>query len=236
MSEPMTSLLADRPNDRGLASDKDLLGALGMTETEAAAALGRSRQSLYQAALSDRTDYFKKSDLVALLFAARSRDPALDFEPVYDYLQRSRARDPNLVRDLKAMTTAEGDEATLARYGELWIVLPDLAYLQEAHPEATAMMVRLAGRPGARTRFYCATDQDADLLRQTLPADAASAPQIQVEPWMSAFPYGVIADPKRSADYYVFAGGRFLKHDWYGGQKLAMLLENFPKGQLVGTI
>lgn len=222
MSEPATSeRLASGPREAAIMNEKELLTALGMTESDAASALGRSRQSLYQAGLGDRRDYFKKNDLVALLFAARARAPALDLSEVYDYLGRTRSA--ALVAELRSVSGAEGTEATLSRYHEVWAILPDLVYLRQSHPEAMALLLSLAGRPGGATRFLTANDQDAQLLRRLLPS--STDVRVDVDTWMSAFPYSVIGEPSREADYFVFAGGRFLKHDWYGGPKLALLID-----------
>lgn len=208
---------------RQLASDQDLLEALGLSPSRAAAAVGRTRQALHQAALASRTDYFRRNDLLALLLAAPRRANAGDLDAVWAYLERTRSADPSLLRDLKALPMRPGDEATLQGYKELWFVLPDLAYLEASLPMSVAQMVRLATRAG-KARLFCASAADAASLRTLLPPGRRVGATC-VQPWIAGLPYGVIGDPRQAAHYYVLADGRFVRPDGPVGAGLVDLLE-----------
>lgn len=224
----MPATAASAPPTSAIGSDKELLDALGLSEVEAATALGRSRQSLYQAGLTQRQDYFKRSDLISLVFEAQVRSNSINLSDVYDYIGQTRPSDLDVIRTLSA---SDAQEPRLREYGELWIVIPDLAYLTQSHPEAKSMFVRLASESGVNVRFFVSNEPDRALLISDL--NQAHRTTVAVEPWMGAIPYLIIGDPEGAADCYVFAGGRFLRHDWYGGPKLALLLRSLLQAGLI---
>jgi len=219
-----------------ITSDKQLISWLKMTEADAARALGRSKQSLYQARLEEKQNYFKKGDLAALIFSALSRDSTLDLDPIFSYLDRTRK--PGEVADLRALGASDADEHVLAQVGELWFVLPDYTHFLQRHSEALAFLLRLAARPSGRTRIFCATEQDKALienavLRASNDPDIADRVHVDPEPWMSAFQPTLVADPHRVAECYIFLRGRFMRNDWFGGPKLALFLEKLTQSDLV---
>lgn len=211
-----------------LGSDKDFLTALQMTEPEAAIVLGRSRQSLYQARISERSDYFKRNDIISLVFSARSKRSSLDVGRIYEYIHRTRGDD--VLSDIRSVGAHDAEEPQLLAYRQVWIVVPDLVYLEREFPDAMSMTLRLARRDGGFTRIFTSNGQEAELLKSSLNSNRV---ELVVEAWMSGIPFTIIGDPHGKADCYIFSNGRFIRHEWYGGPKLAMLLESLAGSGLV---
>jgi hypothetical protein len=216
-----------RPNgapSEGVHSDKAFLEALDLSESEAANVLGRSRQSLSQARLASRTNYFRKADIASLVFQSRAKRPGLDLTAALNYVSESRGAD--MLEGLQTVGHSVVDEARLSGYKELWVVIPDLSYFNRSHPEVVAMLVRLGARADIITRFFASSSLDKALLSGLLEAGSAQKSSVEFETWMGAIPYLIIGDPHGVADSYLFAGGRYMQNDWYGGPKLALLIQS----------
>lgn len=215
--------LATHPSSGGPLSDKALLDALSLSESEAATILGRTRQSLYQAGLSTRSNYFKVNDLRSLVFEARGRNKDLNMEPILAYVEQSRGRD--VAEAIRAVGAHEADTVDMSSYSEIWVVLPDVAWLNRSHPDSLKRVIELGALPGVRTHYFTASSMDEKLLVNELGKVGILAPEVTAQDWMGAIPPLFIGNPQQKADIYLFSNGRFTSNDWYGGSKLVMLIQ-----------
>ncbi len=210
-------------------SDKEMLETLRLSEHEASKAIGRSRQSLNQAKLSLRNDYFKKGDITTLVFEAVSKTPDIDLTTVYEYVAATRGL--NVMEDIQRLNISDSQEDALLNYEEIWIVIPDFIYLSRMNPEVVGLFKKIVSKLGEKTTFFVSSYQDKSLLLSSLGEN--DNVNTQVETWMGAIPYLLIGNPHSIADSYLFSKGRYIRHDWYGGPKLALLIDSLAKNDLV---
>lgn len=204
-------------------TDKDLLDALGMSESEAARVLGRSRQSLYQAKLSERDNYFKKEEVRDLAFAAKSANPDLDLGQVIEFAAQSRS--PDLAEMLAQIDTLSPEAEAFLNYKELWVVLPDVGWIYNSYPHVMETLIKLAGRPAPLIRFFTSAPLDKSTLEYLLESHHSHASDITCASWMGAIPPVIIGNPLEKADTFILTNGRFMPNDWYGGRNLAVLIQ-----------
>jgi len=215
-----------------LNSDKDLLTALGLSENQAADAIGRSRQSLYQADLETRQNYFKKSDIVSLVLEARTRDRTIDLAPVEDYL--ASTRDGDQLPDLHALMTPEIDDKTLRKYNDLWIIIPDFSRLMRKYPKLVERLMRLClcgPDEGCGTvTVYTPSETEKQLVEGELEQLRAKTnyyvrAHVAAEDWIAAIPFLILGNPLREADSFIMSEGRYLPQEWVGAAKLVLLIK-----------
>ena len=223
-----------------LKSEDDLLQALGLSEAEAADAIGRTRQSLYQADLATKRKYFKKADLMSLVMEAQKRSPQLDLGPIDRYLSETRPADQR--PDLQALTvSARGpgaapvDEAALRKYDDLLILIPDFGHMTRNYRDTVDMLMRLGlgkGENGRRVRIYTAGTPNRTRIENWLNDVAAADPdgrkvvaQVEAGDWIAAIPFMILGDPQGDADCFIMTEGRYLPNEWEGAATLVLLIE-----------
>jgi hypothetical protein len=212
-------------------TDKDFLDLLGMSENEAANILGKSRQSLYQAGLAKRDDYFRRADIKDLVFTARGRNPQLDLPAVVAYVAASR--DANLADEIQRLSNQEAKEATLLNYDELWIVIPDLGWMEASYSDNLKKLLELGKKKSQYKVSYltsCVADRmelEQALKQQGIQQNVVSAT------WIGAIPPLIIGNPTTfGTKTYVFASGSFAPNDWYGGSRLVALIRSMVNDNL----
>lgn len=125
-----------------IANDKDLLNALGMTASAAATLLGRSRQALSTGLASNRP-YFRTTDIMALVAAARQRE-TLDREGlVFEYVQGSRSPADPALGLLKDVLFDRPVEPDLADAQAIVIVVAGFAELLSRFGDAVRELEKL---------------------------------------------------------------------------------------------
>ncbi|HVZ30715.1 MAG TPA: hypothetical protein VG839_10005 [Asticcacaulis sp.] len=212
-------------------TDKDLLDLLELSESEAAKILGKSRQSLYQAGLAGRSDYFRKSDIKSLVFEARARAPKLDLSPVADYV--AETRDSRLANEIRVDGQLINTK-TLLNCRELLIVIPEIGWMTKYHPDSMDMLLSL-GQQVAHVTYYTSSEPDKIALQGALAVKNVNQ-TVECATWIGAIPPLIIGNPTGSADIYVFASGHFAPNDWYGGGKLAVLIKALANGSLMPAV
>lgn len=127
-----------------IGSDRELLGALGLSETQAADILDRTRQAVNAAfvAKRDRRGYFKPSDIILLRMAARAAGHDFDDQAVIGYVREvHKSAAAERVRSAFGMLAARPDLSTAE---EAWVILPDFARLRSTSPDHAATIKGLA--------------------------------------------------------------------------------------------
>ncbi|RYG88305.1 MAG: hypothetical protein EON59_04875 [Alphaproteobacteria bacterium] len=118
-----------------IGSDRELLAALGLTETQAADILDRTRQAVNAAFVADRDrrGYFKPSHIILLRMAARAAGHDFDDQAVIAYVRAvHKAAAAERVRSAFGMLATRPD---LSAAAEAWVILPDFARLRTMSPD-----------------------------------------------------------------------------------------------------
>lgn len=128
-------------------NDRDLLSALGLSDAQAAAFLGKSRQALNNMLGSRRSgeapnDYFKASDVLVLLIAARRKGHDFDESEVRRYVEIRPKRGDSDALDMvlselgprhDALDHLPGAEAVV-------MIVPDYDDLLQRNPKTAARL------------------------------------------------------------------------------------------------
>jgi len=150
-----------------IASDRELLARLGLTEAQAADFLDRSRQAV-NAALSaesgGRKRYFRAADVLVLRLAARQLGTHVDDEAILDYVRHHHG-----ARAAERVRTAFGALATPPDFSgakELWVVVPDVIALRQESPEHAEFLKQLpVAHPGVGVRYFSTSSIQENVLR-----------------------------------------------------------------------
>ena len=233
-----------------LKSEEDLLAALGLSEAEAADAIGRTRQSLYQADLAAKQKYFKKADILSLVMEAQKRNPQLDLGPVERYL--AETRNANERPDLQAVA-AKGaaavpaiDEAGLRKYRDLWILIPDFGHMTRNYRDTVDMLMRLGldapnATPARHVRIYTAGKPNTTRIQNWLddvrardPHHPVQVASVEAGDWIAAFPFMILGNPQVEADSFIMTEGQYLPNEWDGAPTLVLLIEKLAAESRTG--
>ena len=206
-----------------LDSDKDLLDSLGLSDSDAARVLGRTRQSIYQARIATRIDYFKSEDIRALVYYIKGVHPDIELGAVIDYVARTRSAEA--ADEIAHINEVDAKTETLREYRELWIVLPDPAWMNQTYPDLVDWLIGLGTGSNQLVRYFVSAVFDRASLVAELERRGARAAYVWSEAWMGAIPPIILGDPMGKGDTFLLSGGRFSKNDWYGGRNLAMLIQ-----------
>lgn len=139
-----------------IANDRELLEALGMTDAQAAMYLGKSRQALNNKLKSKRrgdapNDYFKASDLLILVIAARRLGNAFDVGQLRRYVKETRAPAASAgAGDAYAMLIQELDgnddiEREIRDASTVVLIIPEFDQLSKGNPTGASRLTALAG-------------------------------------------------------------------------------------------
>lgn len=136
----------DAASNQPLANDRDLLDALKMSDSDAAMFLGKSRQALNTqlgpkkgARRKAPANYFKLSDIVIMVSAARQLGREFNVPAVKDYVERTRkpagedGKGP--YKMLLGLLEGEQEKFELHGAGALVFVLPSFAELRARHAD-----------------------------------------------------------------------------------------------------
>lgn len=205
-----------------ISSDKDLLQALGFSQSEAAKILGRSRTALSQAGLLKRRDYFKAEDIQSLIRAALIRSPKLDLLHVYNYVLITRGS--SVLVDMAPKEICESNVGCFKEYKVLWFVVPDVLHLIRRTPQVLEFFNSLLLVERTDICFFIGQDGFEILVPSIFPNIPASV--IQESAFFRAIPAMVIGDPDDVADCYLFTKEMFVQQlrSPQNGNRLVSLL------------
>lgn len=146
----------DRPVvENPIRDDRQLLDELNLTDAEAASFLGKSRQALNGQLGSKRSreksgpfDYFKVSDIVILVSAARQVGRVFDVARISEYVFRTRPRrgdEPGVPFELlDNLLFGETSAIDVAQADTVVFMLPAFADLCAHRPDARDALVKIA--------------------------------------------------------------------------------------------
>lgn len=204
-----------------IRNERDLIDELNLTPTEAAAVLGKTRQSLNQANLNERDNYFKKGELFSLIMHSKSQNAEVDLSHVFEYLNASRGSSET--EELRSTNfTQPVDQNAIMECDDLWVIIPDYLYLRAHHAEVYEFLIGLGRRNGVKPIFFVSNQQERTILEK---ACNVNDTRIKVVPKINALPYMIIAKPRSIADCFILLGSTYVKHNWAGGLKLANLVD-----------
>jgi hypothetical protein len=139
-------------HDGVITNDREFLAALDMTDAQAAMYLGKSRQALNNKLKSKRRsdapdDYFKASDLLILVIAARRLGKEFDVREVRRYVERTRsAADGDayamLIQELEGNDDIERE---VMGASTVVLIIPEYDQLSKADPSGADQLTALAG-------------------------------------------------------------------------------------------
>lgn len=175
----------DGAND--IEDDRALLNELGLTDSQAALFLGKSRQALNGqlgpkkgAGQPGTLDYFKLSDILMLVSAARQTGRAFSAERVEDYVRRTRAprgEESHIPFEL-LMGVLLGEPPTLDIEGADTVVfmLPAFADLRSQLEKAARELMKVARQlqdatPQPKVFILASTSMQAKMAGQWLGLD-----------------------------------------------------------------
>lgn len=117
-----------------IQTDRELLGALSLSETQAADALDRTRQAVNAALRGDanRKKYFRPADILVLRLAAQGAGKIVDDEAVMDYVRRTHGQSAaDRVRSGFGLFSGRLD---LSIHKEVWVIVPDFTHVRSTAP------------------------------------------------------------------------------------------------------
>lgn len=197
-----------------IQTDSELLSRVGLSFTEAAQFLYRSRQAVCQA-LGRNDQYFKPCDWLTLRLAAdaKARDPAAaatHLDLISEYVSRHWGD-----AAAEQVRTGYGQmQATLdpSAYEELWVLVPDVGYLTANLPDQAAFLRALprlapdativyAFSSGFERRAYLTKVESGGIERGQI---------IYIDDAMIAAQFTMlIGDPKGAPDFWVLSQSGF---------------------------
>lgn len=199
---------------RMITTDKAALEALGLNEGDAAAILGRRRQSV-NAALgkgSQRDDYFSVAEMLALCLAAKGRGHKVDDSVLAGYLRKHRSE-----KDAQDFLTGFGafGPPDVSEFDELWVVIPDFVRVRTETPERVEDYRAFANDNGlGRVVFLCGSPIHRDALRSFLglPEHAGADDRVIVisDSMISAQMSMLIGNPKGKPSVFALTKAGFL--------------------------
>jgi len=219
----------DRGAPVAIGSDRELLAALRLTETQAADILDRTRQALNAVFVADRDrkGYFKPSNIILLRMAARAAGHDFDDEAVIDYVRRvHKAAAAERVRGGFGVLAARPD---LTGVSEAWIILPDFARLRSLSPEHADTIRRLAyDFPGTRLVYLSGSPIQEEALMTFIGPVGGNEKQPVVfatENVIGAQPTMIITNPRgHTPQVLLLTPAGFMSTPHVSGTLLAALL------------
>jgi hypothetical protein len=170
-----------------MGNDRELLIALGMSDSDAASFLGRSRQALHQMlgpkdGSGAPSNYFKAGDILTLVSAARQLGrvgPDFDPDVVLDYAEATRKEsEPEAFALLRSVLSEKPQQLDLEGADAVILVLAGFAEMLSRFPSAGEFLTELVRKAasaevGAEVVVVCPTSTRARIAGEWLRVPAS---------------------------------------------------------------